>query len=91
MLDKAIQSGKEHRQPYRNSERFDKSCRNHGGCGWCLGNRLHKNYKRLLAAQETYRDLDIPFHERAQICRRRMLGFKNLIRINIGFVWEEKA
>ena len=59
MLDKAIQSGKEHRKPYRGYKRFDKSCRNHGGCRYYLGNRLHKHYKRLLSAQETYRDLDI--------------------------------
>lgn len=45
-LDKAILSGKEHRKPYRRSKRFDKSCRNHGGCPWCLSNRLHNSRKR---------------------------------------------
>lgn len=26
-----------------------KSCRNHGGCPVCEGNRLYKNRKRLIA------------------------------------------
>ena len=38
---KAIASGKEHRKPYRKSKRHDKTCRNHGGCPWCLRNRTH--------------------------------------------------
>lgn len=44
-LDKAIKNGKEHRKIYYGSKAFDPSCRNHGGCDWCLGNRQHK-YKR---------------------------------------------
>ncbi|WP_212898455.1 hypothetical protein [Capnocytophaga cynodegmi] len=27
--------------------RFDKSCKNHGSCPYCKGNRLYKNLKRL--------------------------------------------
>ena len=27
------------RAPLRGSARFDWSCRNHGGCGYCEGNR----------------------------------------------------
>ncbi len=45
MLDKAIKHKKEYREEYRKSKRFDKSCRNHGGCPHCEGNRL-KNYKQ---------------------------------------------
>ena len=45
-LDKAIEHGKEHRKPYRGSKRIDRTCRNHGGCPWCEGNRLHKYKKR---------------------------------------------
>ena len=41
-LDKAIKSGKEHRKEYRGNKRFDRSCRNHGGCLWCEENRKHK-------------------------------------------------
>ena len=43
---KAIQSGKEHRHPYNKAKAICKSCRNHGGCEWCLGNRLYKYKKR---------------------------------------------
>ena len=45
-LDKAIKSGKEHRKPYRKAKAIDASCRNHGNCPWCLGNRLNK-YKQM--------------------------------------------
>lgn len=41
-LDKAIESGKEHRQPYRKAKRVDTSCRNHGGCSYCENNRTYK-------------------------------------------------
>jgi hypothetical protein len=42
-LNKAIQHGKEKRKPYKGSKQWDHSCRNHGSCGWCLGNRTHRN------------------------------------------------
>lgn len=45
-LYKAIESGKEHRKPYRGSKAFDCSCRNHGTCAWCQENRNYKNIKR---------------------------------------------
>lgn len=47
-LSKAIEHGKEHRKEYRKSKRFDKTCRNHGGCKWCQGNREHHNKVREL-------------------------------------------
>ena len=46
-LDKAIEHGKEHRKPYRGSKAIDPSCRNHGGCPWCEGNRLYRTKKEL--------------------------------------------
>lgn len=55
-LDKAIQSGKEHRKPYRRSARFDTSCRNHGDCSWCVDNRLHKYQKELARIEFEYRE-----------------------------------
>ena len=40
MLDKAIEHKKEKRKPYRGSKRIDHTCRNHGSCSYCEGNRL---------------------------------------------------
>ena len=45
-LEKAIEHGREHRKHYRGSKRFDLSCRNHNGCPWCEGNRMHNSKKR---------------------------------------------
>lgn len=45
MLDKAIIHGKEKRKPYRKSKRFDRSCRNHGGCPYCEDNRTYQKRK----------------------------------------------
>lgn len=50
-LDKAIQHGKEHRKPYTGSREIDRTCRNHGGCPWCEGNRLYNRKKREAAAK----------------------------------------
>lgn len=47
MLDKAILHGKEHRKPYEGCKAIDRSCRNHGGCPWCEGNRLYNTKKKL--------------------------------------------
>lgn len=40
-LDKAIQHGREHRKPYTGGKAIDRTCRNHGSCDWCKGNRLY--------------------------------------------------
>lgn len=45
-LRKSIISGKEYRKPYRGSKRFDRSCRNHGGCPYCEKGRSYKHKKR---------------------------------------------
>jgi hypothetical protein len=50
--NKAIKHGKEHRRPYRGSRRFDHSCRNHGDCGHCRGNRLYAASRRAVSADE---------------------------------------
>ena len=47
-LDKAIAHGKEKRKPYRKSKAFDVTCRNHGSCAYCRGNRIHNDRKRRL-------------------------------------------
>lgn len=36
-----------YKNPYTKSKRFDASCRCHGGCPWCLGNRMYKHNKRI--------------------------------------------
>ena len=51
-LDKAVASGKEHRKKYYGAKSVSKSCRNHGGCEWCEGNRLHKYKKAKLKGAE---------------------------------------
>lgn len=48
---KAIESGKEHRKTYRGSKIFDKTCRNHGSCSYCKGNRLHNATKKESIAE----------------------------------------
>ena len=52
MLDKAINHGKEHREPYRKAKANDKSCRNHGRCSYCLGNRLANTNRKLEACKQ---------------------------------------
>ena len=44
-MDKAIESGKEHRKIYYGSKAIDKSCRCHGSCTFCLSNRMYQ-YKK---------------------------------------------
>jgi hypothetical protein len=54
--DKAIESGEEHRKPYRKAKRWVKGCRNHNSCDYCRGNRLHRNRKALAKAKEGEND-----------------------------------
>ena len=42
-LEKAIQSGKEHRKNYIKAKAIDPQCRNHGSCDWCRNNRKWYN------------------------------------------------
>lgn len=51
-LDKAIESGREHRKQWRGSKRIDKTCRNHGSCDYCKGNRLYSTKKAMDSAKE---------------------------------------
>jgi len=48
-LNKAIEHKKEHRKKYYGSKAFDSSCRPHGGCPTCEGNRKHKDERRKLS------------------------------------------
>lgn len=45
-LDKAIKHKKEKRKQYRGAKAVDHTCRNHGSCPYCQGNRTYKNKKR---------------------------------------------
>jgi hypothetical protein len=45
-LDKTILSGKEKRKKYRRAKAVDVSCRNHGDCPYCEGNRKYRNKKQ---------------------------------------------
>jgi hypothetical protein len=51
MLNKAIKYKKEFRKPYRKSKSFDRTCRNHGSCSYCLGNRMYKHMKQLAKSE----------------------------------------
>jgi len=48
-FDNQLGKGKDWRKPYYRSARFDRTCRNHGSCGWCEGNRRFANHRRLPA------------------------------------------
>lgn len=51
-FDAAIEHKKEHRVQYRGVKAVDYTCRNHGSCPWCYGNRTYKNRKRELRSRE---------------------------------------
>ena len=55
-FDKAIEHGKEHRREYRDSRRFDRSCRAHGTCDFCRENRQHKFRDKHPADEEEHTD-----------------------------------
>ena len=46
-LEKAIEYRKEKRKPYRGSKRVDRTCRNHGSCPHCEGNRTIQSKREL--------------------------------------------
>ena len=53
-LEQAIKHKKEKRKPYYGSKAFDATCRNHGSCLWCKGNRLHKRMQE----EERLKDME---------------------------------
>lgn len=55
-LDKAIEHGKEKRKPYYGGKAIDKTCRNHGSCEWCRGNREYRNLKKDDAIRSRIKD-----------------------------------
>ncbi len=57
-LDKAISHGKEHRKPYTGAKSFARSCRNHGGCSWCLDDRICKYNRKKLAMDQRLKEYE---------------------------------
>ena len=51
-LEKAIKHKKEKRKEYHGPEAVDKSCRPHGGCPVCEGNRKHASDVKKLACEQ---------------------------------------
>ncbi|MFN0077385.1 MAG: hypothetical protein ACKVY0_13015 [Prosthecobacter sp.] len=47
-------------QPYRKSRAFDRSCRCHGSCGYCLRNRMHRHHQRVLDVAQQVGENDTP-------------------------------
>jgi len=50
-FNKSYPNRKDRRRPYRDSRRFDYSCRHGGRCGWCRGNRTHNTNRRRAEAE----------------------------------------
>ena len=38
---------KDHRKQYRDSRRFDATCKNHGSCSYCRDKRLYRYNKEI--------------------------------------------
>lgn len=53
-LDKAILYGKEHRKPFHGAKLVDRTCRNHGDCPYCKGNRTFRNKR---AEEDSFKKL----------------------------------
>ena len=47
------------RKPYTGSKRFDPSCRNHGRCPWCEGNRAHAANRHAHNVEDWETDLGL--------------------------------
>ena len=51
-LEKSIEHGKENRKEYRGAKSFDRSCRNHGSCGYCESNRNYQFTKLIQKSKD---------------------------------------
>ena len=57
--NKSYPNRKDHRRPYlRGSKRFDRSCRNHGGCPYCERGRKHRRLVALEALKQRMEELN---------------------------------
>jgi len=48
----AHKTRKDRRKEYTGSKAFDASCRCHGGCPWCYGNRIYQDLREREAADQ---------------------------------------
>ena len=55
-LDKAIEHGKEHRKPYKGAKSVDTTCRKHGSCPYCKGNRTYQLNKELMKSKSKLKE-----------------------------------
>ena len=55
-LDKAIAHGKEHR---KNNVYPNSYCRNHGGCFYCLKDRVYQQRKELAKAKDKLKEANV--------------------------------
>lgn len=49
---------KDHRKPFRKAKAIDRTCRNHGDCPYCQGNRFHKDDVKKLDMTEQEDDMN---------------------------------
>ena len=68
-LDKAIEHGKERRNPVISP---DSWCRNNGGCHYCESDRLHKYRKREITADEKMKEAETEMHSKAKSAQAKM-------------------
>lgn len=61
-LDKAIKYKKEYRKEYYDSRAIDSTCRSHGSCPWCTGNRFHKYAKQSIDAKQQLEEYLFPIN-----------------------------
>lgn len=57
-LDKAVEHKKEKRKPYYGAKAIDPTCRNHGSCGICEGNRLYQATKAEKSMNDKLREYE---------------------------------
>ena len=58
-FDKDYPNRKDHRAPYvSGSKRFDRSCRNHESCEYCVRNRTIDTFRNNAIARDELKDLD---------------------------------
>jgi hypothetical protein len=55
-FDNHYPNRKDWRKKFHKAKAVDRTCRNHGSCPYCLGNRTHKHNLRKLMADNELKD-----------------------------------